>query len=236
MSRCEEDLRRRDLTINAMARKCRRRTHRPLRRRRGPEESRVCATCRRPSSRTRCGCCAWHASPRASAIAVSRSRRRRMPLMRSMVASGEIDALVPERVWQETERALGETRPEVFFETLRDCGALAGHLSGDRRALRRAAAGALASGNRHRRTCDAGAASARCASAHRLPVRFAVLMHDLGKAATPRELWPSHHGHEEAGVRPHRGARGTPARAEGLLRACGSDSAPSRCSCTVRSN
>src|SRR5262245_45973381 len=46
-------------------------------------------------------------------------------LMKRMVASGEADALVPERVWQETERALATSRPEVFFEALRDCGALA---------------------------------------------------------------------------------------------------------------
>jgi tRNA nucleotidyltransferase (CCA-adding enzyme) len=46
-------------------------------------------------------------------------------LMKRMTESGEVDALVPERVWQETERALGETRPDVFFETLRGCGALA---------------------------------------------------------------------------------------------------------------
>ena len=45
--------------------------------------------------------------------------------MQDMVRSGEINALVPERVWQETERALGEARPELFFLTLRDCGALA---------------------------------------------------------------------------------------------------------------
>ena len=62
-----------------------------------------------------------------------------------MTASGEVDALVPERVWQETERALGEPRPDVFFETLRACGALARDLSGDRRAVRRASAAALAS-------------------------------------------------------------------------------------------
>ena len=48
-----------------------------------------------------------------------------LALMKQMVASGEVDALVPERVWQETERALGESRPDVFFQTLRDCGALA---------------------------------------------------------------------------------------------------------------
>src|SRR5580693_3307275 len=48
-----------------------------------------------------------------------------LELMRRMTAAGEVDALVPERVWQETERALGESEPQVFFETLRACGALA---------------------------------------------------------------------------------------------------------------
>jgi len=120
-------------------------------------------------------------------------------LMRTMTESGELTALVPERVWQETERALGETRPEVFFETLRECGALQviypelaalygvpqpprWHPEVDTGvhvmlALRYAA--------------DAGAATT---------VRFAVLMHDLGKALTAPERWPSHHGHEEGGV------------------------------------
>src|SRR5580698_7531377 len=46
-------------------------------------------------------------------------------LMKSMTESGEVDALVPERVWHETDRALSETRPDVYFETLRACGALA---------------------------------------------------------------------------------------------------------------
>jgi len=122
-----------------------------------------------------------------------------LQLMRRMTAAGEVSALVPERVWQESERALGAARPEVFFETLRACGALAvifpeldalygvpqpprWHPEVDTGvhvmlALRYAA--------------DAGAPAA---------VRFAVLTHDLGKARTPREHWPSHHGHEELGV------------------------------------
>lgn len=122
-----------------------------------------------------------------------------LQLMQRMTAAGEVSALVPERVWQETERALGEARPEVFFETLRACGALAvifpeldalfgvpqpprWHPEVDTGvhvmlALRYAA--------------DAGAPAA---------VRFAVLAHDLGKARTPRAHWPSHHGHEELGV------------------------------------
>ena len=122
-----------------------------------------------------------------------------LQLMQRMTAAGEVSALVPERVWQETERALGAARPEVFFETLRACGALAvifpeldalfgvpqpprWHPEIDTGvhvmlALRYAA--------------DAGAPAA---------VRFAVLTHDLGKARTPRAHWPSHHGHEELGV------------------------------------
>ena len=122
-----------------------------------------------------------------------------LQLMQRMTLAGEVSALVPERVWQETERALGEARPEVFFETLRACGALAvifpeldalfgvpqpprWHPEVDTGvhvmlALRYAA--------------DAGAPAA---------VRFAVLAHDLGKARTPRAHWPSHHGHEELGV------------------------------------
>jgi tRNA nucleotidyltransferase (CCA-adding enzyme) len=122
-----------------------------------------------------------------------------LELMQRMVASGEVQALVAERVWTETERALGEPRPEVFFETLRACGALAvifpeidalygvpqpprWHPEIDTGvhamlALRYAA--------------DSGASG---------PVRFAAVVHDLGKALTPRERWPSHHGHEDAGV------------------------------------
>jgi len=122
-----------------------------------------------------------------------------LTLMKRMVSSGEANALVPERVWQETARALAEPRPEVFFQVLRGCGALAvvfpeldalfgvpqperWHPEVDTGvhallALRYAA--------------DAGASTA---------VRFAALVHDLGKALTAPQRWPSHHGHEEAGV------------------------------------
>ncbi len=120
-------------------------------------------------------------------------------LMRRMTDSGELEALVPERVWQETERALGESRPEVFFETLRECGALQvifPELS--------ALYGVPQPPRWHpevdtgvhvmlalRYSADQGASTT---------VRFAVLMHDLGKALTSPERWPSHRGHEEAGV------------------------------------
>jgi tRNA nucleotidyltransferase (CCA-adding enzyme) len=122
-----------------------------------------------------------------------------LTLMRQMVKSGEVDALVPERVWQETERALGESRPDVFFGTLRDCGALA-VIFPEIDALY----GVPQPAKWHpeidtgvhvmlavRHAARTGAATS---------VRFAVLTHDLGKARTPREQWPSHRGHEEAGV------------------------------------
>jgi len=122
-----------------------------------------------------------------------------MELMRRMTVSGEVSALTPERVWQETERALAEDRPEVFFATLRDCGALK-IIYPEVDALY-----GVPQPPKWHPEIDTGvhvmlalacAARSRTSSA----VRFAVLMHDLGKARTPRELWPKHHGHEEAGV------------------------------------
>ena len=122
-----------------------------------------------------------------------------LELMRSMTAAGEVSALVPERVWQETERALAETRPQVFFETLRACGALR-VIFPEIDALY-----GVPQPPRWHPEIDTGVhvmlavgvAAARGASD---AVRFATLTHDLGKACTPRERWPSHHGHEQAGV------------------------------------
>jgi tRNA nucleotidyltransferase (CCA-adding enzyme) len=119
--------------------------------------------------------------------------------MREMVKSGEVDALVPERVWQETERALGESRPDVFFQTLRDCGALA-VIFPEIDALY-----GVPQPPKWHPEVDTGVhvmLAVRYAARIGAPtsVRFAVLMHDLGKALTPREQWPSHRGHEEAGV------------------------------------
>jgi tRNA nucleotidyltransferase (CCA-adding enzyme) len=122
-----------------------------------------------------------------------------LALMRRMTAAGEVRALVAERVWQETERALAEARPEVFFETLRACGALA-VIFAEIDAL----FGVPQPPRWHpeidtgvhvmlavRQAAQLGASGA---------VRFAALTHDLGKACTPREHWPSHHGHEALGV------------------------------------
>jgi len=119
--------------------------------------------------------------------------------MRAMVKSGEINSLVPERVWQETERALGEARPELFFQTLRDCGALEVIFP------EIAALYGVPQPPRWHPEIDTGVhvmMALQCAVrlGASTPVRFAVLVHDLGKAATSRNLWPSHHGHEEAGV------------------------------------
>lgn len=120
-------------------------------------------------------------------------------LMKRMTESGEVDALVPERVWQETERALGESRPDVFFETLRSCGALA-KIFPEIDALY-----GIPQPPRWHPEVDTGVhvmLVVRYAASIGAPtiVRFAALMHDLGKALSPPEKWPSHHGHEEAGV------------------------------------
>ena len=120
-------------------------------------------------------------------------------LMESMTATGEVDALVPERVWKETERALGEPRPDVFFETLRGCGALAKIFP------EIAALYGIPQPPRWHPEVDTGVhvmLVVRYAAKIGAPksVRFAALMHDLGKALSPRERWPSHRGHEEAGV------------------------------------
>jgi tRNA nucleotidyltransferase (CCA-adding enzyme) len=122
-----------------------------------------------------------------------------MVLMKQMVASGEVDALVPERVWQETERAMGESRPDVFFQTLRDCGALA-VIFPEVDALY----GVPQPANWHPEV-DTGVhvmLALRYSAKIGAPtsVRFAVLTHDLGKALTPQDILPSHRGHEEAGV------------------------------------
>src|SRR5882757_6585286 len=122
-----------------------------------------------------------------------------LTLMREMVRSGEVDALVPERVWQETERALGESRPDVFFQTLRDCGALA-VIYPEIDALF-----GVPQPPKWHPEVDTGIhvmLALRYTAKIEAPtsVRFAVLTHDLGKALTPQEILPSHRGHEEAGV------------------------------------
>jgi tRNA nucleotidyltransferase (CCA-adding enzyme) len=122
-----------------------------------------------------------------------------MALMRQMVAAGEADHLVPERVWQETERALMLDVPSVFFRTLRDCGALA-RVMPEIDALfgvpQRADFHPEVDTGVHILMCvDAGARMG-----FSLPVRVCALLHDLGKACTPHDEWPSHKQHESRGV------------------------------------
>lgn len=123
-----------------------------------------------------------------------------MALMRAMVARGEIDHLVPERVWQELRRALTEARPSAFVQVLRDSGALA-RLLPEVDALF-----GVPERPEHHPEADAGAhlclvldACARVAPGDD-EVAFAALLHDLGKALTPPAELPSHRGHEQAGL------------------------------------
>jgi len=121
-------------------------------------------------------------------------------LMRSMVAAGALDGLVPERVWQELVKALGEARPPLFFETLRACGALVRILPELERLW------GVPQPPRWHPEIDTGLHTMLVLQmARRLSddpaVVFAALTHDLGKGETPREIWPSHRGHEERSVR-----------------------------------
>ncbi|MDE2277250.1 MAG: multifunctional CCA addition/repair protein, partial [Burkholderiales bacterium] len=119
-----------------------------------------------------------------------------LALLRRMVADGEVDALVPERVWQELARGLMAERPSRMFEVLRDCGALA-RLLPEVQAL-----WGVPQPPAHHPEIDTGVhlmqvldMSARLQAG--LPVRWAALCHDLGKGTTPREQWPRHPGHEQ---------------------------------------
>lgn len=120
-------------------------------------------------------------------------------LMQNMVANGEVDALVPERVWAETERALQEIAPQRFFTVLRDCGVLA-RLFPELEQLF-----GVPQPAQHHPEIDSGLHTLACLQqAVRLgantPTRFAVLCHDFGKGLTPVSQWPRHHGHERRGV------------------------------------
>lgn len=120
-------------------------------------------------------------------------------LMRAMVDAGEVDALVPERVWQELSRALGEDRPSRFFEVLRECGALARLLPEIDRLW------GVPQPAKWHPEIDTGVhamlvvdMAARLSP--ELEVRFAALCHDLGKGTTPADILPRHTGHEERSV------------------------------------
>ena len=118
-----------------------------------------------------------------------------LALMQQMVSSGEVDALVPERVWQEISRGLMESRPSRMFAVLRDCGALA-RLLPELDAL-----AGVPQPAQHHPEIDTlvhvmmvvDVAASEDAS---LPVRFAALTHDLGKGTTSPDDWPRHIAHE----------------------------------------
>jgi tRNA nucleotidyltransferase (CCA-adding enzyme) len=194
----EEDLARRDLTINAMARTESGELVDPYGGRRDLEER-------------------WlrHVSPAfvedpLRVLRVARFAARfsqlgfrvapeTLALMRRIVEAGEMAALVAERVWAETARTLSEERPREYFELLRTCGALAAVFPEIDRLY------GVPQPPQWHPEIDTGLHTmlALETAAEISPdpvVRFAALVHDLGKGTTSRELWPRHIGHEERGV------------------------------------
>ena len=122
-----------------------------------------------------------------------------MALMKSIVAEGEMAFLVAERVWKETSRALTEHSPQVFIQVLRDCGALEA-LFPEVDAL----FGVPQRADYHPEV-DTGihtlmALEQSVKLSESSAVRFSVLVHDLGKALTPETVLPSHSGHEKSGL------------------------------------
>lgn len=122
-----------------------------------------------------------------------------LALMRGMVANGEVDALVAERVWQELARGLMERKPSLFFETLRSCGALVKILP------EVDALFGVPQPEMYHPEIDSGAHAMLVvddSARHNYPleVRFAALAHDLGKGATPKDILPRHIGHEQRGM------------------------------------
>lgn len=192
----EEDLRRRDLTINALAEDAAGRIVDPYGGR-ADVEARVL---RHVSE-------AFAEDP-VRILRVARFSARfpdfhiapeTMLLMQRMVRDGEVDALVPERTWQELARGLMEQQPARLLVTLRECGALARLLPEVDRLF-----GVPQNPSTHPEI-DTGDHVLRVINktaelGFELPVRWAALLHDLGKGLTPHSAWPDHGGHEARGV------------------------------------
>lgn len=122
-------------------------------------------------------------------------------LMQQLVDSGEIEHLVPERIWKETSRALMTHSPHVYFEVLDACGALA-VLFPEIKAL-----DGVPQTEKHHPEVDTLKHLYLCLEQsakhdHPLITRYAVLCHDLGKGLTPANEWPKHHRHEHRGIAP----------------------------------
>ncbi len=198
----EQDLERRDLTINAMARELR-----PDGELTGPVIDPFGGQADLAAKRFRHVGDAFVEDP-VRILRVARFAARfddfhvaseTLALMKTMVSAGEVDALVPERVWQEISRGLMEKRPSRMFETMRECGAL-------NRVLPEIDAlyGVPQRADYHPEV-DTGVhvmmvVDHAAARGYALPVRFAALTHDLGKATTPEDVLPRHIGHEMRSV------------------------------------
>jgi tRNA nucleotidyltransferase (CCA-adding enzyme) len=122
-----------------------------------------------------------------------------LALMKRMVLANEVDALVAERVWQESEKALAEPAPGAFFRVLRECGALA-RIYPEIDALF-----GVPQPARWHPEIDTGVHTLMVLDQASIlsgdsKMRFAALVHDLGKAKTPPSEWPGHRGHEERSV------------------------------------
>jgi tRNA nucleotidyltransferase (CCA-adding enzyme) len=188
----EEDLRRRDLTINAMARAPNGELIDPF----GGQQDLRDGVLRHVSE-------AFAEDPvrilRLARFAARFPKFRVAPetqaLMQAMVTAGEVDALVAERVWQELARGLMADQPSRMLQVLRECGALAVLLP------ELDALFGVPQPPEHHPEVDTGVhvlmVLDQAARLHApLEVRFACLCHDLGKGTTPTELWPRHLGHE----------------------------------------
>ena len=122
-----------------------------------------------------------------------------MQLMKTMVDNGEVDALVPERVWQEMHKALTERTPSRFIEVLRECDAL------ERILPELDVLFGVPQPEEHHPEIDTGihtllVLKQACKLSDDAEVRFAALMHDLGKGTTPASEWPQHIEHEARGA------------------------------------
>ncbi len=123
-----------------------------------------------------------------------------LKLMQQIVASGEMSALTPERVFTETEKALSEQDPQIYFEVLKQVGALAVVFPEIEKLW------GIPNPPLWHPEIDSGIHTMMVLKQAAIlsfdpKIRFAALCHDLGKTLTPQTLWPSHHGHEKAGVK-----------------------------------